>query len=316
MVWSGRQHGRHCMANSQVQDSQRPVPASSSRRSRWAVINADDFGFSSGVNRAIVEAHDRGVLTSTSLMVTGEAWEEAVELAKARPTLAVGLHLVLACGRSVLPASHIPHLVDEQGNFSAQPNLTGWRYQFSRAAQREIPLEIRAQLERFRQTGLPLSHVDGHLHLQAHPVVLRHLVEQAQEFNIQFIRLPWEELRLTLAIDQSDFWLKLVWFTVFSGLRRYGEQLLQAKGIQYSDRVYGFLQSGRMTEDYLLKLIPNIQADRVEIYSHPAIVTPGEASNSPLGLGPAELAALTSDRVREQLSACGFTLSHHLQAPY
>jgi hopanoid biosynthesis associated protein HpnK len=277
------------------------------------VINGDDFGFSSGVNQAIVAAYDQGVLTSTSLMVSGAAFEEAVELAKARPGLAVGLHLVLTCGRSVLPPEQIPHLVDAQGNFSDEPNRTGWRYQFDRAARREIPLEIRAQLEKFRQTGLPLSHVDGHLHLHMHPVVLRHLVELAQEFNIRFIRLPSEELKITLAIDRSDLWTKLVWFSVFTGLCRYGKRLLQANAIQSTDRVYGLLQSGRMTEDYLLKLIPQIEANWVEIYSHPALAIAGEPSNGPLGLGFAELEALTSDRVRNQLMQNGFTLTNYLE---
>jgi hopanoid biosynthesis associated protein HpnK len=286
-------------------------PTDSSKHPRFVVINGDDFGFSSGVNRAIVEAHDRGVLTSTSLMVTGAAFEEAVELAKARPNLAVGLHLVLTCGRSALPPNQIPHLVDSQGYFSDQPNYTGWRYQFSRAARRELPLEIRAQLEKFRQTGLPLSHVDGHLHLHVHPVVLRHLADLADEFKIRFIRLPSEELTSTLKIDRSDLWTKLLWFTVYGGLRRYGEHVLKKKGIQYVDRVYGLLQSGRMTEDYLLNLIPKIQADRVEIYSHPAIAIAGEPSNGPLGLGFAELEALLSEQVRDRFLQNGFRLTNY-----
>lgn len=98
-------------------------------------------------------------------MVTGEAFDQAVELAKANPSLAIGLHLVLCCGRSVLPPDQIPHLVNEHGEFSNDPTAAGLRYQFNGAAQREVALEIRAQLEKFRQTGLPLSHVDGHLHL-------------------------------------------------------------------------------------------------------------------------------------------------------
>ncbi len=278
---------------------------------RLMVINGDDFGFSSGVNRAIVEAYDRGVLTSTSLMVTGAAFEEAVECARSRPGLAVGLHLVLAGGRSVLPPDQIPHLVDRHGYFSEHPEWAGLRYQFNRAARHEIALEIRAQLEKFQQTGLPLSHVDGHLHLHVHPVVLRCLVELAQEFNIQFIRLPFEELKLTLEIDRSALWTKLVWSIVFRGLRRNGERLLKAKGIQFADRVYGLLQTGRMTEDYLLALIPKIQTQRVEIYSHPAIAVTGEPSNAPLGLGVEELKALLSDRVYEQILQSGFTLTNY-----
>jgi hopanoid biosynthesis associated protein HpnK len=274
------------------------------------MINGDDFGFSSGVNHAIIEAHDRGVLTSASLMVSGTAFEEAVALAKARPTLAVGLHLVLTHGQAVLPPEQIPHLVNAQG-FFADYSWLGWYYQFNSAARRELQLEIRAQLEKFCQTGLPLSHVDGHLHLHLHPVVLRHLVKLKDEFNIQFMRLIFEEVNVALAIDPSDRFAKVLWSAIFGGLSYYGRHLMTANGIQSVDRVYGFLQSGRVTEDYLLQLIPKIQANRVEIYSHPAKSILGEPSNSPWGLGLAELEALLSDRVREQLIQNGFTLTNY-----
>lgn len=278
---------------------------------RFIIINGDDFGFSSGVNRAIIEAHERGVLTSTSLMVTAQAFDEAVAQALAHPDLAVGLHLVLGKGKAVLPPSQIPHLVDENGNFSNQPNRAGLHYQLNGAARRELRLEIRAQLEKFRDTGLRLSHVDGHLHMHSHPVVMRVLVELADEFKIQVIRLPSEELRLTLNLDRSDLQNKLLWSFVFTGLRRYGERLLKAKGIGFVERVYGLLQTGQMTEAYLLGLIPQIRANLVEIYSHPAIAISGEPSNGPLGLGQAELDTLLSDRIREVFVNNGFELTNY-----
>lgn len=281
------------------------------KTTRRLIVNGDDFGFSSGVNHAIIRAHEQGILTSASLMVTGEAFEEAVALAKAHPTLGVGLHLVLGCGRSVLPPSQIPHLVDALGNFPDDPLMTGLRYQFNRAARRELPIEIRAQLEKFRQTGLPLSHVDGHLHHHSHPGVLPHIVTLAKEFDIRVIRLPSEELWLTLKLDRSDLATKLIWSVVFTSLRRYGEGLLNAHGIQFADRVYGLLESGRISEGYLLGLIPQIQADLVEIYAHPAIINPGEPSNAPLNLGSSELAALLSDRVREAVVQQGFELTNY-----
>ncbi len=275
-------------------------------RRRLAVVTGDDFGFSRGVNRAIIEAHERGVLTSTSLMVTGAASDEAVARARAHPRLAVGLHLVLVCGRSALPPDRIPHLVDGSGRFPFGPLRTGLHYQFSRAARRELRLEIRAQLDRFHRTGLRLSHVDGHLHMHTHPVVLRLLLELAQEFGITVIRLPSEELGVTLRLDRGRLLAKVFWSWIYGRLRRHGERRLRAAGVDFADRVYGLLQSGRMTEGYLLGLIPRIRADRVEIYAHPAITTGGEPLNGPPGAGEAELAALLSDRVREALASSGF----------
>ncbi|WP_224090206.1 hopanoid biosynthesis-associated protein HpnK [Nostoc sp. MS1] len=286
---------------------------------RFAIINGDDFGFSGGVNQGIIRSHQQGILTSTSLMVTGDAAQEAIALAKTHPDLAVGLHLVLVCGRSVLPPEQIPHLVDSQGNFPNSSLLAGLRYQFHPAARAELRQEIRAQLTKFQESGLPLSHVDGHLHLHIHPVVLQILVELAQEFNIRFIRLPAEELGKTLKLNRQDLLTKLVWSGVFGGLRRYGEKLLTSHGIGFADRVYGLLQTGNVTEEYLLGLIPQIQADLIEIYCHPAQFQAGEPLNGPPGAGEAELAALLSQPVRELLTANGFELTncmaHTLPSP-
>jgi chitin disaccharide deacetylase len=276
---------------------------------RTLAVTGDDFGFSRGVNRAIVEAHERGVLTSASLMVTGEAATEAVALARSRPDLAVGLHLVVSDGRGALPPGEIPGLVDRAGHFRGSLLSAGLRYQFSGAARRELKREIRAQLQRFRDTGLPLSHVDGHHHMHLHPVILGVLVDLANEFRIPSIRLPSEELGLALALDRGNTISKLLWSWVFGRLRRHGERRLREGGVGFSDRVYGLLATGRITEGYLLNLIPRITADHVEVYCHPAVSLPGELSNGLPGSGPEEFAALVSDRVREAVRKSGFALS-------
>ncbi|MBD2503235.1 hopanoid biosynthesis-associated protein HpnK [Anabaena azotica] len=287
--------------------TQSPVPSPQSPR-RFAIINGDDFGFSGGVNQGIIRAHQQGILTSTSLMVTGDAALEAIALAQNHPNLAVGLHLVLVCGRSVLPPEQIPHLVDSQGNFSDSAFLAGLRYQFHPATRGELRQEIRAQLTKFQASGLPLSHVDGHLHLHVHPVVLQILVELAQEFKIRFIRLPAEELSKNLKLNRQNLLTKLLWSLVFGALRRYGETMLTSHGISFAQRVYGLLQTGNVTEEYLLGLIPQIQANLIEIYCHPAAFPDGEPLNGPPGAGEAELAALLSQQVRELLTANGFEL--------
>ena len=185
------------------------------------------------------------------------------------------------------------------------------RYQFVRETRQELRQEIRAQLEKYRSTGLPLSHVDGHLHLHIHPVVLRILVELAQEFDIKVIRLPSEELGLTLRVNRSHLLTKLVWSGVFGRLRRYGEKMLKSQGISFTQRVYGLLQTGGITEEYLLGLIPQIQANLVEIYSHPALAIHGDPLNGAIGAGEAELAALLSEQVREALLSNGFEITNH-----
>ncbi len=225
-------------------------------------------------------------------------------VARLHSRLAVGLHLTLVDGRSALPHKEILDLVDGQGNFSSDPFLAGWRCQRNPAQTRR---EIRAQLEKFRSTGLKLSHVDGHQHLHLPPTVLRTLGELAREFGIRAARLPAEELGLTLEIDRSN-WPQKVRFSLMFGAVRgcYARRLLASAGIRFADRVYGLLQSGRMTEEYLLKLIPQIRSDRVEIYSHP---TTDDGDADPRGASRTQLDALLSGRVREALDRAGFRLS-------
>jgi hopanoid biosynthesis associated protein HpnK len=273
------------------------------------VVTGDDFGLSSEINRAVIEAHERGILTSASLMIGAPAALEAVELARAHPGLAVGLHLVVLDGQASLHASEIPRLVGAEGNFRRSAFPTGIRYQFSRPARRELAEEIRAQLESFQETGLALSHVDGHHHMHLHPVVLGILIGMAPDYGIRWIRLPSEELALALGADEGGFAGKVFWSVVFGLLRRSGARRLRAAGIGFSDRVYGLLATGRIREDYLLRLLPGIRADVVELYCHPtrASIEPP----SPLGLAAdPELAALLSAPVREALSRNGFVLTN------
>src|SRR5262249_22755488 len=156
---------------------------------------------------------------------------------------------------------------------------------------------------RFRETGLPLAHVDGHLHMHLHPVVLSCLVELSEEFVIPEIRVPHEELGWNLEFDRQSAARKVLWSGIFGRLRRHAESRLRPAGIGYSDRVYGLLQTGRISEEYLLDLIPRLGSSapslsEVEIYAHPDAALPGEPLNGPPGAGARELDALLSPRVR------------------
>jgi hopanoid biosynthesis associated protein HpnK len=243
-------------------------------------------------------------------MVTGDACDEAVELARAHPRLAVGLHLVVASGRPALAPSQVPHLVDSSGRFPSSPTWAGLRYQFLPAARTELRREIRAQLELFRDTGLPLAHVDGHLHLHLHPLVLQVIADLAPEFGIPAVRLPSEELGTALALGRVPLATRLVWSAVFPLLRRSGVRRLRRARIAHADRVYGLQVTGRLTEQYLVELLPRISAEWAEVYCHPAVEEDDEPSNGPPGAGPRELAALLSPRVRNAIAEGGFLLTN------
>jgi hopanoid biosynthesis associated protein HpnK len=269
------------------------------------IITGDDFGYSEAVNRAIIRAHREGVLTGASLMVNERAAGDAVQLAKANPNLAVGLHLVLALGRAALPHSEIPHITDAQGKFTDSPFRAGLDYYFSRVARAETKREMRAQFERFAATGLPFSHVDGHTHLHMHPVIFDELIELCQEFGVKRVRVVKGEMRLSLELDRKNLLMKLVWGTVFNLLGGSCERKLKGRGFANPQKVYGLLQTGDMNEDYLLGLLERMETGDIEIYAHPLAFDADDSEKYENPGGTRELQALISPRVRQAINTRG-----------
>ena len=276
---------------------------------RRLIVNGDDFGLSTQVNAGILHAHRSGILTSTSLMVTGPAWEDAVALAKATPSLSVGLHLTLVQGRAVLSPDLLPDLIDHEGNFSHNPTLAGLRYFFSRRARAQVRAECRAQLERFLATGLTLAHVDGHLHLHMHPAVHAILLDLAKEYGIAAMRLTREDLATSLALD-AHHGLRKCWESlIFTRLSQVAEKKLRAGGIAFPHALFGLHQSGDLNERYLLKLLPRLREGVTELYCHPSFLPCPEVQRwTPTYRRDVELEALTSPAVRTAVAAQGVTL--------
>lgn len=268
------------------------------------IVTADDFGRSSSVNAAVMRAHRQGILTGASLMVAGEAFEEAVALARQAPTLAVGLHLVVVAGKACLPPEQIPLLVDGRGNFSRDPFRAGWRYFFDPAARRQLAREMAAQFEAFAATGLPLAHVDGHLHMHLHPTVFDLLLPLAERYGACGLRLPRDDLALALACDRRRAGQKLAWALAFALLCRRGRKALRGRRLAATERVYGLMQSGRMEEAYVLRALRRLKARSAELYFHPSL----EAEGGSLGPNPGDLATLLSPAVRRMVSERGLRL--------
>lgn len=259
------------------------------------ILNADDFGRSASINAAVMRAHRLGVLTSASLMVTGDAAEEAVALARDTPTLAVGLHVVVVGGRATLPPEEIPRIVDGNGCFPDDPVRTGLRYFVSRAAQEELARELEAQFERFAATGLSLSHVDSHLLMHVHPTVFSLLLPLAVRYGARGLRLPRDDFWLAMDYDRHRAGIKALWAITFGLLGRRCLNHLGNNHLTTTHQVYGLMQTGQMQEAYVLELLRRLRVPTAELYFHPSTVHEGEA----LGPNPGDLATLLSPAVRQ-----------------
>lgn len=264
---------------------------------RRLIVNADDFGRSTSINQAVIRAHREGILTTASLMVNEPACEEAVALARQNPQVGVGLHLTLLCGRSALPPGDIPGLVGADSAFTTNPAGAGFRYFFVRSLREPLRREIHAQFQRFRALGLPLDHVNGHLHMHLHPVVLRILAEDASRLGIERLRLTSDPLRLNLRLAPGHLVYRTTHALIFGWLAGRARPVLREHGWRCTDAVFGLLQNARVDEAYVSRLLPNLPAGDSELYSHPSL---DEFKN--------EFDALISPRVREQVRKLGIRL--------
>lgn len=276
------------------------------------IINADDFGLSSAANRGVIRAWQQGILTSASLMAGGGAFEEAVALAGENPGLQVGLHLTLVQGRAVLERQGFPALVDANGGFGNDPVLAGMRYYFLKPLRSRLYREIEAQIVKCLEAGISLSHLDGHLNIHMHPVVFDILCELMPAYGIESFRLSRESLAANLAVDRERVVGKCADAFIFASLAKRCRSRLDRLGIRYAAEVKGLLNSGRMTEDYLLQTLDSVGDGLTEIYFHPGCRPCAELDRwMPGYLHDEELAALTSAQVAGKLARLGIRLRNY-----
>lgn len=271
------------------------------------IVNADDFGRSHEINQAVIQAHREGILTSASLMTGGAAFEEAVRLAWQNPTLSVGLHVAVVDAPAVLPLSQIPRLLDDAGRLPSNPVWAGLRYALDGSVREELSRELAAQFARFAATGLPLSHVDGHLHLHVHPTVFQLLLPLMIRYRARGFRLACAPPRAAWGRDPREFASKAFSAAALAMLSRRCQRLLCGTGIAVTAQTYGFLRSGHMDEHYVLNLIDHIDGMSAEIYFHP---TTGARIDRE-GPNPGDLQTLLSVPIRRavdrrRLKLCGY----------
>ncbi len=238
---------------------------------RRLIVNADDFGRSHSINQAVIRAHREGILTTASLMVNGEAFEEAVELARQNPTLGVGLHLTLVCGRSACDRLEIPDLVTPQGEFTNSPVAAGLRYFFQSRLRLQLAREIGAQFKKFKATGLVLDHVNGHLNLHLHPTIFGLLAARHLEWGIRQLRITDDPFSLDLRLARGQWLYRTSHALIFRCLSARARRHLAHTEIRSTDRVFGLLQNARVDERYLTRLLPVLPRGDSELYSHPSL---------------------------------------------
>jgi predicted glycoside hydrolase/deacetylase ChbG (UPF0249 family) len=215
-------------------------------------VNADDFGFTPDVNLGIVEAHRAGILTATTLMANGDAFDDAVRLARETPTLDVGCHLVLIGGRSLATGKPLPATV-------AQLMLA--------LVRREIPLydELAAQARRIVAAGIHPTHVDTHKHTHLAPPVLDAVARVAREFGIPWVRCPFDVPMRLPGVPRLKRLVSGALGLIEGRMRR----ALAANGCRTADHFAGFQITGDVGCEELAALAAALPEGVTELMCHP-----------------------------------------------
>lgn len=238
---------------------------------RRLIVNADDFGYTPGVNRAIVEAHSNGVVTSSTLMANGAAFDEAVQIAATVPKLSVGCHVVLTDGDPILNPQQLPsltsnsHFRDGMMTFAARAIAGQMRPE-------EILAEAMAQIRKLQAGGITVSHLDTHKHTHLFPKILRPLLHAADACGVRAIRNPFGPrmpLRSSQLLSRPNLWRRHAQLRIVQTFARKFRKAVDDQGFLTPDGTLGVVVTGALDETLFHAIASSIPKGTWEFVCHP-----------------------------------------------
>ena len=236
------------------------------------IVNADDFGLHTLINQGIIKGHREGFITSTSIMPSAPAYEEAVELAKANPSLGIGIHLTLVGGVApVLPVAKISTLLDGQGLFLPDYVAFAKRFYTGGVRTAELEAELRAQIEKALASGIKITHIDSHQHTHVLPGLNRLVIKLCNEYNIKRERIPKEGYTFSggfaAGVGRKIGRCGLSFCADLAALAADGQ------GIKHPNHFFGMLAGGHLTAELVGNIIRALPEGVSEIMTHPGLAT-------------------------------------------
>ncbi len=289
---------------------------------RRLIINADDFGLTAGVNRAIAEAHQRGIVTSATLMANSQAFDEAVAIARSATgnNFSVGCHVVLLDGEPLLPATQVPSLLEPKNGASCfRESLNGFavasfRHQLN---PEEIEAETAAQIARLQASGIQPSHLDTHKHAHMLPGVLRPLLQAAKSKGVGAVRNPFGQvwpLPLASLLQTRQVWIRFAQLNVLRNFAGNFRREVEAHGLRTTDGSLGVLVTGVLDLKLFTAIVESIPDGTWEFVCHPGY-NDADLDNVRTrlrGSREQELSLLTSPEAKDLLLRRGVELiSYH-----
>ena len=287
---------------------------------RSLIVNADDLGWTAGVNRGIAEAHRNGIVTSTSLLANGAAFEGGVRTARELPGLGVGVHLNLSDGLPTAPAEQVASLLNKNGEFAGGPEGLLLRLSTKGLRMKEIEKEWDAQIAKIRAAGIRPTHLDGHKHVQMLPGLFTIALRLAKRHNIEAVRVSHEASPLRSALTEGGNQAGVVFKQGVQArglklLARDARVLAERGGIATTDYFCGIAQTGALTKTGVLALLKSLPDGATELMCHPGYADE-DLKKSPTRLADSrqtELAILTDQEVRKTVAELGIRLINYEQ---
>jgi hopanoid biosynthesis associated protein HpnK len=285
---------------------QSSIPCGTKCPAKRIIVTGDDLGLALPVNEAILDAHQKGILTTASLM-TGEAFfQDAVDRARQHPSLKVGLHLTLVEGHPTANPRYIRDLVSADGTFSLHLARTGFKFFFRPGIRKQLETEIRAQFEAFHKTGLKLDHANAHNHMHLHPTVMGLMLRVGKDYGLAAVRLPyeppmrsWKSSRSAMGSRVASSIFLLPWMNLM-------KHLLRQARVRHNNFFFGMSDSGSMTLDRILRIISHLPDGVSELGFHPATRRSAEIDRTMPGYHhEEEFLALTNESLRLAVQAAG-----------
>ena len=282
---------------------------------RNLIVNADDLGWTAGVNCGIAESHRNGIVTSASLLANGEAFAEAVELARDTRGLGLGVHLNLNDGPPVAPRESVPSLVNDAGEFEGGPDSLLLKIATRGLSLREVELEWNAQISKVRDAGIEPTHLDGHKHVHMLPGLFEIVLRLAKRHGVGAIRVSHEasSLRSALSTGNSRAGVVLKQGVQARGLKllaRDAREQAERAGVSTADYFCGIAQTGELTKEGMARLLRSLPEGTTELMCHPGYADEAlrKTATRLQGSRQKEVEILTDKEIRNLVASRGIRL--------
>ena len=297
--------------------------AGSGSADRILIVNADDLGLHTDINRGIEKAHREGIVTSASFSVVGEAFEDGVATCARCPHLDIGLHLTLVEERPLSPAKSLGGLARADGRFPKDHSALVGRLLMGRVSGKAVRGEIEAQLAKLLEVGIRPSHLDAHQHVHLLPTIWPAVVELALENDIRWIRVPRYD-PIGAGTPTPTLFMMRSGLNVLQSVRR-----ASLRPLRSPDSTPALGHSGHLSTDRILRglstdrILRGQKTDRIlrgrrtekagggvaELVAHPGVTSRSLQERYRWGYDwSGETAALTDPELRTSLEREGYSL--------